>query len=165
MCIVGKVVLLLVRYRTVMNELSQKIISKLPYGDGFRFVDEITFVDDNRIVGNYTFKADAPYYKWHFKHRPVTPGVLLIECMGQIGMASHIIFLEKLYDSNAEVTPVMQNMEISFLTEVLPGDKLEVEAHKIYYRNGVLKSSICLRNSEGEECLIGSGQVKLLKNG
>ena len=45
----------------VMNELSCKIISKLPYGDDFRFVDEISFVDENRIVGNYTFRADAPY--------------------------------------------------------------------------------------------------------
>ena len=148
-----------------VDELSQKIISKLPYGDGFLFVDEITRVDENVIVGNYTFRADAPYYKWHFKHRPVTPGVLLIECMGQIGMASHIIFLERLYDSSAEVNPIMQNMEISFLKEVFPDEKLEVEAHKIYYRNGVLKSSICLRDSKGEECLIGTGQVKLLKNG
>ena len=148
----------------VMNELSRKIISKLPYGDGFRFVDEITFVDEARIVGNYTFRADAPYYKWHFKHRPVTPGVFLIECMGQIGMASHIIFLEKLYDSNVEVSPIMQNMEISFLKEVLPDEKLEVEAQKIYYRNGVLKSRICLRNSRNEDCIVGTGQVKLEKD-
>ena len=147
-----------------MNELSQKIISKLPYGEGFLFVDEITYVDENRIVGNYTFKADAPYYKWHFKHRPVTPGVLLIETMGQIGMASHIIYLEKMYNCNMNVNPLMLNMEVSFLKEVYPNDKLEVESHKIYYRGGVLKSSIHLRNSYNEDCLVGIGQVKLLKD-
>ena len=106
-----------------MNELSQKIISKLPYGEGFLFVDEITYVDENRIVGNYTFNADAPYYKWHFKHRPVTPGVLLIETMGQIGMASHIIYLEKMFNCNMNVNPLMLNMEVSFLKEVFPNEK------------------------------------------
>lgn len=73
MCIVGKVVFLLVRYCTVMNELSRKIISKLPYGDDFRFVDEITFVNDYRIVGNYTFRADAPYYASNYPHYAKLP--------------------------------------------------------------------------------------------
>lgn len=147
-----------------MNDLSQKIISKLPYGDGFRFVDEITFVDENRIVGNYTFRADAPYYKWHFKHKPVTPGVLLIECMGQIGMASHIVFMEKLYETTLNVNPIMLNMDVSFLKELMPEERLEVESHKIYYRGGVLKSRICLRNSSNEDCIVGTGQVKLVKD-
>ena len=147
-----------------MNDLSQKIISKLPYGDGFRFVDEITFVDENRIVGNYTFRADAPYYKWHFKHKPVTPGVLLIECMGQIGMASHIVFMEKLYETTLNVNPIMLNKDVSFLKELMPEERLEVESHKIYYRGGVLKSRICLRNSSNEDCIVGTGQVKLVKD-
>ena len=55
-----------------MNELSRKIISKLPYGDDFRFVDEITFVNDYRIVGNYTFRANAPYYASHYPHFAIT---------------------------------------------------------------------------------------------
>lgn len=147
-----------------MKELSQKIISRLPYGEGFLFVDEITYVDENRIVGNYTFKADAPYYKWHFKHKPVTPGVLLIECMGQVGMVSHLIFLEKLYNSSMNINPIMFNVEVSFIKEVFPLEKLEVEAHKIYYRGGVLKSKIYLRNSRNEDCLVCIGQIKLIKD-
>ena len=148
----------------VMNELSRKIISKLPYGDDFRFVDEISFVDENRIVGNYTFRSDAPYYKWHFRHKPVTPGVLLIECMGQIGMASHIVFLENLLEFKGSINPIMLNMDVSFLKEVMPGERLVVESQKIYYRGGVLKSRICLRNSRNEDCIVGTGQVKLVKD-
>lgn len=148
-----------------MNELSQKIISKLPYGEGFLFVDEITYVDENRIVGNYTFKADAPYYKWHFKHRPVTPGVLLIEAMGQIGMVSHIVFLEKAYELESVINPIMQSCcECNFLQEVLPNDMLEVEAEKIYYRHGILKSKMTLKNSKKEICLVAIGQIKLKRD-
>lgn len=146
------------------KELSKKIISKLPYGEGFLFVDDITYVDDNRIVGNYTFRADAPYYKWHFKHRPVTPGVLLIECAGQIGMSSHVIYLEKAYELECVVNTIMQYCEMNILREVFPEDKLEIESEKIYYRHGVLKSKIIIRNSDKEICTTGVGQVIMLKN-
>ena len=148
-----------------MKELSQKIISKLPYGKGFLFVDEITYVDEDRIVGNYTFNAEASYYKWHFKHRPVTPGVLLIETMGQIGMVSHIIYLEKVYESDSVIVPIMPSCcECNFFKEVSSNDMLEVESEKIYYRHGVLKSKIVLRNSNKEVCAASIGNVKLLKN-
>ena len=94
-----------------MNELSQKIISKLPYGDGFRFVDEITFVNEYRIVGNYTFRADAPYYASHYPHYAVTPGVLLLECMGQIGLVAHLVYIEKKYEcESVEQYPSLSNV-------------------------------------------------------
>lgn len=147
-----------------MEDLSRKIISKLPYGAGFLFVDEITYVDEDRIVGNYTFRSDAPYYKWHFKHRPVTPGVLIIETMGQIGMVCHIVFLEKLYDSNVKFSPILLNVELSFIKEVFPNEKLEVRSRKIYYRNGVLKSRLWLKNPLNEDCALGTYQVKLLND-
>ena len=133
----------------VMNELSRKIILKLPYGDDFRFVDEITFVDENRIVGNYTFRADAPYYASHYPHNPVTPGVLLLECMGQIGLA---------------LIPSLSNVQASFLLPVGQGEKVIVEATKIYYRAGVLKSDILLRNSSGEECVHAVAHLKFVEN-
>jgi 3-hydroxyacyl-[acyl-carrier-protein] dehydratase len=146
------------------KELSKKIISKLPYGEGFLFVDEITFVDENRITGNYTFRADAPYYKWHFKHRPVTPGVLLIECAGQIAMSCHVIYLERAYEYKSIISTIMQYCEVNFLQEISPGDMLVVESEKIYYRHGVLKSKIILKNSNKEVCATGFGQVKFVKD-
>ena len=164
MRIVGKVVLLLVRYRTVMNELSRKIISKLPYGNDFRFVDEITFVNENRIVGNYTFRADALYYASHYPHFAVTPGVLLLECMGQIGLVSHLVYIEKIYErENVALTPSLSNVQASFQLPVGQGERVSVEATKIYYRAGVLKSDILLRNSKGEECAHAVAHLKFVE--
>ena len=165
MCIVGKVVLLLVRYCTVMNELSRKIISKLPYGNDFRFVDEITFVNDNRIVGNYTFRADAPYYASHYPHFAVTPGVLLLECMGQIGLVAHLVYIEKIYErENVALIPSLSNVEVSFYLPVRQGEKVTVDAQKIYYRAGVLKSDILLQNAKGEECARAIAHLKFVEN-
>ncbi|MBO7651971.1 MAG: hypothetical protein J6S84_04555 [Bacteroidales bacterium] len=148
-----------------MNELSQKIISKLPYGDDFRFVDEITFVNENRIVGNYTFRADAQYYASHYPHFAVTPGVLLLECMGQIGLVAHLVYIEKIYEhENVVLTPSLSNVQASFLLPVGKGEKVLVEATKIYYRAGVLKSDILLRNSSGEECARAIAHLKFVEN-
>lgn len=147
-----------------MDELSQKIISKLPYGDGFRFVDEITFVDENRIVGNYTFRADAPYYASHYLHYAVTPGVLLLECMGQIGLVAHLVYIEKIYErENVALIPSLSNVHASFYLPVGQGEKVNVEAKKIYYRAGVLKSDISLRNSKDEECVRAIAHLKFVE--
>ena len=147
-----------------MNELSQKIISKLPYGDGFRFVDEITFVDENKIVGNYTFRPDAPYYASHYPHFAVTPGVLLLECMGQIGLVAHLVYIEKMYEcESVELYPTLSNVQSSFYLPVGQGEKVTVDAQKIYYRAGVLKSDILLKNSRGEECAHAVAHLKFVE--
>lgn len=147
-----------------MNDLSYKIISALPYGDDFRFVDEITYVDEDRIVGNYTFRADAAFYDSHYVHYPVTPGVLLLECMGQIGLVCHLVFLEKIYEIGGPVSPVLSSVESNFLKSVGRGETVFVESEKIYYRAGVLKSKLCLRDLSGEVCLQSIAQLKILRN-
>ncbi len=147
-----------------MNELSQKIILKLPYGDDFRFVDEITFVNEYRIVGNYTFRPDAPYYASHYPHFAVTPGVLLLECMGQIGLIAHLVYIEKLFErESVTLIPSLSNVQASFHLPVGQGEKVSVEATKIYYRAGVLKSDILMRNSSDNECVHAVAHLKFVE--
>ncbi len=65
---------------------SKQILSLLPYQDPFLFVDEVTLISREGVTGKYTFKKTAYFYKGHFKDNPVTPGVILTECMTQIGL-------------------------------------------------------------------------------
>jgi 3-hydroxyacyl-[acyl-carrier-protein] dehydratase len=120
--------------------ISQKIIEALPYGKAFRFVDNITLVNENEIEGNYYFDADSDYYSHHFIRQPVTPGVLLLECMGQIGLVSHGIYLLDLYEKS--FFPAFAHLEADFLHTVSPGAEVKVIAKKIYLRKQVLKSEI-----------------------
>ncbi|MBT8319592.1 MAG: hydroxymyristoyl-ACP dehydratase, partial [Gramella sp.] len=62
----------------------QKILDQLPYSKPFLFVDEILEVNDNSISGTFTFSKDLDFYRGHFSGNPVTPGVILTECMAQI---------------------------------------------------------------------------------
>jgi 3-hydroxyacyl-[acyl-carrier-protein] dehydratase len=72
---------------------AKEIVTYLPYTDPFLFVDEILEVDDQKIVGVYTYKPSLEFYKGHFKDHPVTPGVILIETMAQIGLVCLGIYL------------------------------------------------------------------------
>src|SRR5580692_2720911 len=62
------------------------IFDLLPYKSSFRFVEEISFLDVNGVVGHYTLREDAFFYEDHFPGHPVTPGAILTEIMAQIGL-------------------------------------------------------------------------------
>ena len=66
------------------KEIIDAILAKIPHQSPFRFIDEISYLDDTRIEGNYFLKKNADFYKGHFPGFPVTPGVILTEIMAQI---------------------------------------------------------------------------------
>lgn len=146
---------------TNQDYLFSSIISKLPYGKDFLFVDEIQYIDKDKIVGTYKFKSSAYFYNSHFLHKPITPGVILIEAMGQIGMVSHLIFLKEIYKTNKVFSPLFFNLESSFFKIVEQGAKVKVFGDKIYFRNNILKSEIKLFNELEELCAICKAQLSL----
>ena len=73
----------------------KQIINLLPYQDPFLFVEELTMISNEGVSGNYTFKQNEYFYKGHFKNNPITPGVILTECMAQIGVVCLGIYLLK----------------------------------------------------------------------
>ncbi len=58
-------------------------IDILPQKAPFLFIDDILLVDDEKIECVSIFKKESFFYKGHFPQNPITPGVLLIECMAQ----------------------------------------------------------------------------------
>ena len=74
----------------------QKLIDQLPYSNPFLFVDVIREVSEDGVVGSYTFKKDEYFYRGHFKDYPITPGVILTECMAQIGVVCLGVYLARL---------------------------------------------------------------------
>lgn len=131
--------------------MQEKILQLLPYKSSFRFVDNITAVDDNGITGNYTLKPGAFFYEDHFAGNPVTPGVIITEIMAQIGVVSlGIYFLLKDAQSSNEVYPLLTSTEVSFFKMVLPGQKVTVISKKEYFRFNKLKCYIEMYD-EGNE--------------
>lgn len=135
----------------------QHIIEKLPYSEPFLFVDELTSVSDQSISGSYTFRKDSFFYKGHFKNKPITPGVILTECMAQIGLVCFGIYLMEKEDISEDTTFALSNTEIDFYLPVFPDEKVNVVSEKIYFRFQKLKCKIQLFNSRNE--LIAKGTI------
>ena len=135
--------------------MHNEIISKLPYSKPFLFVDELLRVDENGVEGTYTFSPDLDFYKGHFKNNPVTPGVIIIEVMAQIGVVCFGIYLLG-NDFNSESKIALTSSEIEYLKPVYPNEKVTVISRKVYFRFGKLKCNVKMLNENNQEVCAGT---------
>lgn len=126
-----------------------EILEKLPYSTPFLFVDDLVSVDENGVMGTFTFKENLDFYKGHFKTQPITPGVILTETMAQIGLVCLGIFLIG-SDLKPESLIGLTSTEIEFLKPVFPGEKVTVISEKIYFRFNKLKCKVKMINEKSE---------------
>ena len=111
-----------------------EILDLLPQQRPFRYVDEILEVDEQRIVGRYTFREDEWFYAGHFPGRPVTPGVILLESMCQVGVVAlgiYLFALEHLVDEARNWTTLFVDVGSEFLRPVLPGECVTIRGERI----------------------------------
>ncbi len=143
--------------------IKKTVIKSLPYQSPFLFVDELTHISDNGVRGNYTFKESDYFYRGHFKDYPITPGVILIEVMAQIGVVCLGIFLlrDKLSDVKKPEIFLTSN-NIDFFLPVIPNQKVNVVSEKIYFRFNKLKCKVHLFDEKNQLVCKGfiSGMLK-----
>jgi 3-hydroxyacyl-[acyl-carrier-protein] dehydratase len=156
----------------------QYILDRLPYKSTFRFVDEISFLDPDKVIGHYTLRADTFFYADHFPGNPVTPGAIVTEIMAQIGLVVLGIFLladdatVRADDATGRadgttkpaipVFPLLTSVDVSFLKMVLPGQKVTVISSKVYFRFSKLKCKVVMQDEAGEPIARGvfSGMIR-----
>ncbi|WP_178991550.1 3-hydroxyacyl-ACP dehydratase FabZ family protein [Winogradskyella schleiferi] len=143
---------------------NKNIIKLLPYQKPFLFVDGIDTVSEHGITGHYTFKKDESFYKGHFKDNPITPGVILTECMAQIGLVCLGIYLMK-DELNESIKPqiALTSHQIDFYLPVLPNEKVTVISEKEVFRFNKMKCKVKLFNEKDELVCRGniSGMIQI----
>ena len=147
--------------------MKETIIQLLPYQAPFLFVEELTYISENRSEGYYTFKNDEYFYQGHFKDKPITPGVILTEVMAQIGVVCLGIYLLKKDFSEIKNPQIaLTSNEIDFFLPVKPKERVKVVSEKIYFRFNKLKCKVQLFNSKNELVCKGmiSGMLKVMNN-
>ncbi len=139
-----------------------EIIALLPYQKPFLFVDGIDEISGESVTGYYTFKKEEFFYEGHFKNNPITPGVILTECMAQIGLVCLGIYLlkEELESDNPKI--VLTSNQIDFYLPVLPEEKVTVVSEKVVLRFNKLKCKVKMLNTKGKLVARGiiSGMLK-----
>lgn len=129
------------------NILKKYILENLPYSKPYLFADNIISYNEHELVGEYTFSHDEYFYKGHFTNDPVTPGLILVECMGQIGLVGFALALTYPYFN---FKPMLSVVESEFIKSVYPGEKVTVASKKKYFRNNILKCDISMTNANSE---------------
>ena len=145
----------------------ETIIKLLPYQAPFLFVEELTYISENRSEGYYTFKNDEYFYQGHFKDKPITPGVILTEVMAQIGVVCLGIYLLKNDFSEIKKPQIaLTSNQVDFFLPVKPKERVKVVSEKIYFRFNKLKCKVQLFNSKNELVCKGmiSGMLKVMNN-
>ena len=137
-----------------MTNQHNDILKYLPYKSSFLFVDNISELDENSVIGDYTLKADSFFYEDHFPDNPVTPGVIITEIMAQIGLVVLGIYLmingNDNFEMNESSFPLLTSTNVEFFKMVLPGEKVIVSSKRQYFRFGKLKCSVEMHTAANE---------------
>ncbi len=136
----------------------EEVLAALPQQEPFRFVDEILEIDEEHIIGTYRFRPEADFYRGHFPGNPVTPGVILIESMAQVGIVALGLFLLTLEseDDKDKITTLFTDTSVDFNGIVKPGDRVTISAKKTFFRRRKLRSEAEMRLEDGTVVCSGS---------
>jgi 3-hydroxyacyl-[acyl-carrier-protein] dehydratase len=135
-----------------------QVLNLIPQQTPFRFIDEIVEADEHHIVGKYRFKSDEFFYRGHFPEKPVTPGVILVESMGQVGVVAFGIYLalKVLNIDPSKHLTVFSDGAFEFHAPVYPEDQVMIRAEKVFFRQKKLKSNIEMYR---DSTLVASGTL------
>ena len=139
----------------------QEVLALVPQQDPFRFIDEIISLNEEEIIGAYRFRNDAFFYRGHFPGRPITPGVILIETMAQIGVVAFGMYLLA-RQKNIRPSQVQSPLSLFSLADnvefkgiVVPGERVIVKGKKIYFRKGAIKVDLTMERENSEIVCLG----------
>ena len=115
------------------------VLEHLPHRYPFLLIDRVTdYKEDEYLNGFKNVSFNEPYFTGHFPHRPVMPGVLILEALAQ---ATGILA----YKSTGK-TPSDESLyylvgidKARFKQPVVPGDQLQLEVKVIKTMRGVWK--------------------------
>ena len=116
-----------------------QILKMLPHRYPFLLVDRVLDIDKGkRIVALKNVTMNEPFFNGHFPHRPVMPGVLMLEAMAQ---AAALLSFHSL-DITPDEDMVYYFAAIDgarFKRPVEPGDQLRLEVEIDRMKAGIWK--------------------------
>lgn len=102
-------------------------LEHIPQRYPFLMIDRVRSCEPGkRIVALKNVSANEPYFQGHFPHRPIMPGVLILEAMAQA--AGVLMFRTRgIRADNKSVYYYVGIDDARFKKPVIPGDQLELE--------------------------------------
>ena len=129
-----------------------QILKQLPHRYPFLLVDRVLELDKGKTIKalkNVTM--NEPFFEGHFPHRPVMPGVLMLEALAQ---AAALLAFDALDTSpNDETVYYFAGIDgARFKRPVEPGDQLILEVELLRMKAGIFKFKAVARVSDEIAC-------------
>lgn len=103
-----------------------RIMELLPHRYPFLLVDRVVSYEPNKNLTAYkNVTFNEPFFQGHFPERPVMPGVLIVEALGQAG--GLLAYASADSDMAGKVTYFMGFDKVRFRQPVIPGDRLDLK--------------------------------------
>ena len=119
-----------------------KILKKLPHRYPFLLVDRVTqFERNERIVALKNVTINEPFFMGHFPHRPVMPGVMILEALAQTAALLSFESMDQ-EPGNDTVVYFVGIDGARFKRVVEPGDQLVLEATLERAKAGIYKYKV-----------------------
>ncbi|MCB1801417.1 MAG: 3-hydroxyacyl-ACP dehydratase FabZ [Gammaproteobacteria bacterium] len=113
----------------------QKIQSLLPHRYPFLLVDRVLESEPGtRLVAIKNVTINEPFFQGHFPHKPVMPGVLLIEAMAQ---ATGLLAMESADVPKDAIYYLVGVDKARFKRPVVPGDQLVFEVEVLKHKRDI----------------------------
>lgn len=98
----------------------------LPHRFPFLMVDRVIKLEPGQhAVGIKNVTINEEFFSGHYPGQPIMPGVLIIECMAQLGG----LLLSRELEHTGKVAVLLSLDRVKFRRPVMPGDQLILEAH------------------------------------
>lgn len=116
-----------------------QILKRLPHRYPFLLVDRVLELEKNqRVLALKNVTINEPFFMGHFPHRPVMPGVLMLEAMAQA--AALLSFASMEQDPGDDTVVYFAGIDgARFKRPVEPGDQLLIEARLLRAKSGIYK--------------------------
>ncbi len=107
----------------------------MPHRYPFLLVDRILdLVPGESVTGIKNVSRNEPFFDGHFPGRPVMPGVLIVEAMGQAG---GVLLLNSVEDAESKLVYFTTLDNVRFRQPVIPGDQLRLEVEMKKFRRSI----------------------------
>ena len=100
------------------------IQQRIPHRPPFLWIDEVTEIDDRRIVARKFLDPAMDVFRGHYPDYPILPGALLCEAAFQAGA---LLIGENAALENGQVPVVTRLNNVKFRRPVRPGETLDIE--------------------------------------
>lgn len=109
----------------------------LPHRYPLLLVDRILeLIPGKKVVGIKNVTINEPFFQGHFPSRPIMPGVLVVEAMGQAG---GVLLLNTAANPDTKLVYFTGLDKVKFRHPVVPGDQIRLQVEMEFFRRNICR--------------------------